>query len=89
MRPNQVDINVQGTDMFGARFLESAKLVSVVDSEISVFMWRPVAEGARVELNCNRGKLFFEGTNRKNYHTLDWRPNRASQNKLADFKTYP
>ena len=61
MRPNQVDINVQGTDMFGARFSESAKLVSVVDSEISVFMWRPVAEGARVELNCNKESYSLKG----------------------------
>ena len=61
MRPNQVDINVQGTDMFGARFSESAKLVSVEDSEISVFMWRPVAEGARVELNCNKESYSLKG----------------------------
>jgi len=61
MRPNQVDINVQGTDMFGARFSESAKLVSVVDSEVSVFMWRPVAEGARVELNCNKESYSLKG----------------------------
>ena len=61
MRPNQVDINVQGTDMFGACFSESAKLVSVEDSEISVFMWRPVAEGARVELNCNKESYSLKG----------------------------
>ena len=61
MRPNQVDIKVQGTDMFGARFSESAKLVSVEDSEISVFMWRPVAEGARVELNCNKESYSLKG----------------------------
>ena len=61
MRPNQVDINVQGTHMFGARFSESAKLVSVEDSEISVFMWRPVAEGARVELNCNKESYSLKG----------------------------
>ena len=61
MRPNQVDINVQGTDMFGARFSESAKLVSVEGSEISVFMWRPVAEGARVELNSNKESYSLKG----------------------------
>ena len=61
MRPNQVDINVQGTDMFGARFSESAKLDSVVDSEISVFLWSPVAEGARVELNCNKESYTLKG----------------------------
>jgi hypothetical protein len=59
--PNQVDINVQGTDMFGARFSESAKLVSVEGSEISVFMWRPVAEGARVELNCKKESYSLNG----------------------------
>ena len=61
MTPKQVDIDVQGTDMFGARFSESAKLVSVEDSEISVFMWRPVAEGARVELNCNKESYSLKG----------------------------
>ena len=61
MRPNGVDIDVQGTDVFGARFSESAKLVSVEDSEISVFMWRPIAEGARVELNCNKESYSLKG----------------------------
>ena len=61
MTPKPVDIDVQGTDMFGACFSESAKLVSVADWEISVFMWRPVAEGARVELNCNKESYFLKG----------------------------
>ena len=56
-----MDIDVQGTDMFGAPFSESAKLISVIDSEISVFMWRPVAEGARVELNCNKESYSLKG----------------------------
>ena len=51
MAPKQVDIKVRGTDLFGASFLESAPLVSVADDEIHLFMWRPVAEGAPVELN--------------------------------------
>ena len=33
MTPKHVDIDVQGTDMFGACFSESAKLVSVEDWE--------------------------------------------------------
>ena len=61
MTPKHVDIDVQGTDMFGACFSESAKLVSVEDWEISVFMWRPVAEGARVELNCNKESHSLKG----------------------------
>src|SRR4030095_11846423 len=61
MTPKHVDIDVQGTDMFGACFSESAKLVSVEDWKISVFMWRPVAEGARVELNCNKESYSFKG----------------------------
>jgi hypothetical protein len=54
MTTKHVDINVRGVDMFGACFSESAKLMSVADSELSVFMWRPVAEGAGVELNCDK-----------------------------------
>jgi hypothetical protein len=61
MTPKQVDINVEGTDMFGACFSESAKLVSLEDSELSVFMWRPVAEGARVKLNCNNESYQLNG----------------------------
>jgi hypothetical protein len=61
MTPKHMDIDVQGTDMFGACFSESAKLVSVEDWEISVFMWRPVAEGARVELNCNKESHSLKG----------------------------
>ena len=61
MTPKHVDIDVQGTDMFGACFSENAKLVSVEDWEISVFMWRPVAEGARVELNCNKESYSLKG----------------------------
>ena len=61
MTLKHVDIDVQGTDMFGACFSESAKLVSVEDWEISVFMWRPVAEGARVELNCNKESHSLKG----------------------------
>ena len=61
MTRKHVDIDVQGTDMFGACFSESAKLVSVEDSELSVFMWRPVAEGARVELNCNKESYSLNG----------------------------
>ena len=61
MTRKHVDIDVQGTDMFGARFSESAKLVSIEDSELSVFMWRPVAEGARVELNCNKESYSLNG----------------------------
>ena len=61
MTPKHVDINVRGTDMFGACFSESAKLMSVADSELSVFMWRPVAEGARVELNCDKESSSMKG----------------------------
>jgi hypothetical protein len=59
--PKHVDINVRGTDMFGACFSESAKLMSVADSELSVFMWRPVAEGAEVELNCDHESYSLKG----------------------------
>lgn len=59
--PRPVEIDVHGTDLFGACFSESAKLVSVEDSEISVFMWRPVTEGARVELNCNKESYSLKG----------------------------
>jgi len=51
MAPKQVDIKVRGTDLFGASFVESALLVSVADDQVHLFMWRPVAEGAPVELN--------------------------------------
>ena len=61
MTPKHVDIDVQGTDMFGACFSESAKLVSVEGWKISVFMWRPVAEGARVELICNKESYSLKG----------------------------
>ena len=61
MTPKHVDINVRGIDMFGACFSESAKLMSAADSELSVFMWRPVAEGARVELNCNKESYSLKG----------------------------
>jgi hypothetical protein len=61
MRPNQVDIDVQGIDMFGACFSESAKLTSIADNVLSVLMWRPVAEGARVELNCNKESYSLRG----------------------------
>ena len=61
MTPKHVDIDVQGTDMFGACFSESAKLVSVEDWKISVFMWRPVAEGAEVELNCDNESYSLKG----------------------------
>ena len=61
MTPNHVDINVRGIDMFGACFSESAKLMSVADSELSVFMWRPVAEGAEVELNCDNESYSLKG----------------------------
>jgi hypothetical protein len=47
--------------MFGACFSESAKLMSVADSELSVFMWRPVAEGAEVELNCDNESYSLKG----------------------------
>jgi hypothetical protein len=59
--PKHVDINVRGIDMFGACFSESAKLMSVADSELSVFMWRPVAEGAEVELNCDNESYSLKG----------------------------
>ncbi len=61
MTPKHVDINVRGIDMFGACFSESAKLMSVADSELSVFMWRPVAEGAEVELNCDNESYSLKG----------------------------
>ena len=61
MTPKHVDINVRGIDMFGACFSESAKLMSVADSELSVFMWRPVAEGAGVELNYDRESSSMKG----------------------------
>ena len=61
MTTKHVDINVRGIDMFGACFSESAKLMSVADSELSVFMWRPVAEGARVELNYDRESDSMKG----------------------------
>ena len=61
MTATQVEIDVHGTDMFGACFSESAKLVSVEDSELSVLMWRPVAEGARVQLNCNKESYSLKG----------------------------
>ena len=61
MTPKHVDINVRGIDMFGACFSESAKLMSVTDSELSVFMWRPVAEGAEVELNCDNESYSLKG----------------------------
>ena len=54
MTPTHLDIEFHGTDMFGACFSESAKLTSVADNELSVLMWRLVAEGAGVELNCER-----------------------------------
>ena len=47
--------------MFGACFSESAKLMSVADSELSIFMWRPVAEGAEVELNCDNESYSLKG----------------------------
>ena len=51
MKPNgHVDITVRGTDMFGASFKESAQLIAVADSELSLSMWRPVAENAEVEI---------------------------------------
>ena len=51
MKPNgQVDITVRGTDIFGASFKESAQLIAVADSELSLSMWRPVAENAEVEI---------------------------------------
>jgi hypothetical protein len=59
--PKHVDINVRGIDMFGACFSESAKLMSVADNELSVFMWRPVAEGAEVELNCDNESYSLKG----------------------------
>ena len=61
MTPKHVDINVRGIDMFGACFSESAKLMSVADSELSIFMWRPVAEGAEVELNCDNESYSLKG----------------------------
>jgi len=61
MTLTQVEIAVHGTDMFGVCFSESAKLVSVEDSELFVFMWRPVAEGARVDLNCNKESHSLKG----------------------------
>ena len=61
MTPKHVDINVRGIDMFGASFSESAKLMSVADCELSVFMWRPVAEGAEVELNCDNESYSLKG----------------------------
>jgi hypothetical protein len=61
MTPTQVEIDVHGTDMFGACFSESAKLGAVEDSELSVFMWRPVREGARLELNCNKESYSLKG----------------------------
>ncbi len=69
MTPKHVDINVRGIDMFGACFSESAKLMSVADSELSVFMWRPVAEGAEVELNCDNESYSLKGQIVRNeYH---------------------
>jgi hypothetical protein len=51
MKPNgHVNITVRGTDMFGASFRESAQLIAVADSELSLSMWRPVAENAEVEI---------------------------------------
>jgi len=61
MTPKHVDINLRGIDMFGACFSESAKLMSVADSELSVFMWRPVTEGAGVELNCDNESHSLKG----------------------------
>jgi hypothetical protein len=61
MTPKHVDIKVRGTDMFGACFSEGAKLMSVADGEVSVFMWRPVAAGARVELNYDKESYSMKG----------------------------
>jgi hypothetical protein len=61
MTPKLVDIKVRGTDLFGARYSESAKLISVADSELSVLMWRPVAEGYTVELNYDQESHLITG----------------------------
>ena len=61
MTPTHLDIEIHGTDMFGACFSESAKLTSVADNELSVLMWRPVAEGAGVELNCDKESSSMKG----------------------------
>lgn len=51
MQPNgHVDITVRGRDMFGASFRESAQLIAVADSELSLSMWRPIAEKAEIEI---------------------------------------
>ena len=61
MTPTHLDIEIHGTDMFGACFSERAKLMSVADHELSVLMWRPVAEGAGVELNCDKESSSMKG----------------------------
>ena len=51
MQPNgRVAITVRGRDMFGASFRESAQLIAVADSELSLSMWRPIAENAEIEI---------------------------------------
>ena len=51
MKPHgHVNVTVRGTDMFGASFRESAQLIAVADNELSLSMWRPVAENVEVEV---------------------------------------
>ena len=54
-----VDINVRGKDMFGASFRESAQLIAVANSELSLSMWRPVAENAPVEVQFYENESFW------------------------------
>ena len=45
-----VDITVRGTDMFGASFKERVQLIALAERELSLSMWRPIAENAEVEI---------------------------------------
>ena len=49
-RNGLVAVTVRGTDMFGVSFRESAQLIAVADSELSLSMWRPIAENAEIEI---------------------------------------
>jgi hypothetical protein len=54
-----VDINVRGTDMYGASFRESAQVIAVAESEICVSMYRPVAEDSPVEVQFYDNERFW------------------------------
>jgi hypothetical protein len=60
MRPGKhLDIKVRGMDMFGASFKENAQLIAVADSELSLSLWRPVAENAPVQVQFYDNEDFW------------------------------